>query len=238
MLSFPQLVRGLQQFMDQAGKSRAVLGLSGGVDSALTARIAAEALGADNVTALILPNEGVNDALDVADAESFAESLSIPHFTVPINAFLKAYGDLPWPGSKLAGMNLSARVRATILYHYANSLDALVLGTGNRTELLLGYFTKYGDGACDVEVIGRLYKTEVWAMARETGVPETIVTKAPSAGLFVGQTDEEELGMTYADIDSALRMIERGKKPTGSAADKVRALMKAARHKAEMPPAL
>lgn len=224
--------------MKQTGKTRAILGLSGGVDSALTAKIAAEALGGKNVSALIMPNEGLTAPQNVTDAEEWARTLGIQYFIIPINSFLEVYKSLVWEASVLADMNLNARVRANILYHFANTHDAIVLGTGNKTELLLGYFTKYGDGACDVEVIGNLFKTDVWEMAREAGVPEKIVKKVPSAELAYGQTDEEELGMNYVEVDALLRTLEHGEVITGPAARKIRARINANQHKTELPPAL
>lgn len=235
---FNQLVSGLHNFMKQAGKTRAVLGLSGGVDSALTAKIAAEALGPANVSGIIMPNENLTNPQNVTDAEEWARELGIQYFIVPINPFLEVYKSLAWEASVLADMNLNARVRANILYHFANTHDAIVLGTGNKTELRLGYFTKYGDGACDVEVIGNLFKTEVWEMARTVGVPEKIVKKVPSAELAHGQTDEKELGMSYLEADALLRALERGEVVTGPAAEKLRARMAANRHKTELPPSL
>jgi NAD+ synthase len=235
---FEKLVAGLRNFMRQTGKTRAVLGLSGGVDSALTAKIAVEALDASNVTAILMPNEKLTNPQNMADAESWANALGIACETVVINPFFKAYDALHWEASTLADMNLNARVRATILYHWANTHDALVLGTGNKSELMLGYFTKYGDGAVDVEVIGSLYKTDVWKMAKAAGVPEVIYSKEPSAELHPGQTDEKEMGMSYKEADEVLRAIEGGEHPTGKAADKVREMMTGATHKQAMPPSL
>ena len=233
---FKKIVQSLADFVQQTGKTRAVLGLSGGVDSALTAKIAVEALGKDKVTVILMPNEGLTKSESVTDAESFAKALGIEHQIVPINPFLDDYSQLPWKSSELSVMNVNARIRATILYHFANTHDAIVLGTGNKTELMLGYFTKYGDGACDVEVIGSLYKTEVWEMAKAVGVPEVIVNKTPSAELTEGQTDEGEMGMSYTEVDAILRAIESGEKPTGANADRVREMMRTSEHKRHVPP--
>lgn len=235
---FNKLVASLQNFIKQTGKTRAVLGLSGGVDSALTAKIATEALGPKNVSGLIMPNEGLTDPQNVVDAEEWARTLGIQYFIIPINPFLEVYKELAWEASVLADMNLNARVRAVILYHFANTHDAIVLGTGNKSELMLGYFTKYGDGACDVEVIGNLYKSEVWTMAEAIGVPAKIVNKVPSAELIKGQTDEEELGMSYSEADAILKRLERGEKAENEAAQKLLRRLNANRHKTELPPLL
>jgi len=232
------IVTNLKRFFEDANHSKAVLGLSGGVDSALTAKIAADALGPQNVSALIMPNEGLTDPQNVTDAEEWARDLGIQYFILPINSFLETYKSTAWEPSVMADMNLNARVRATLLYHFANTHDALVLGTGNKSELMLGYFTKYGDGACDVEVIGELYKTEVWEAAKALGIPDSIIQKAPSAELAPGQTDEGELGMSYAEADEILMKIEKGENPTGPAVDRVRELMKATEHKRTMPPSI
>ncbi|MBI5412426.1 NAD(+) synthase [Candidatus Peregrinibacteria bacterium] len=235
---FKTLAGGLKTFMKKTDKTHAVLGLSGGVDSVLTAKIAVEALGAKNVTALLMPNDRLTNPQNVTDASDWARALGIEFIIVPINHFLISYEELPWKPSLLADMNLNARVRATILYHFANAHDAIVLGTGNKTELALGYFTKYGDGACDVEVIGDLYKTDVWAMSKAIGVPKAIVEKIPSAELKESQTDEGEMGLSYPDADAILQAIERGENPMGKAVNKVCAMMRQAAHKTQMPPTL
>ncbi len=208
-----RILNGLYTFLKSANHQKAVLGLSGGIDSALVAKLAMMAIGKENVTTLILPNEGMNSEESAKDAQEFAEELGINHHTISINDYLERYQDLPWKPSKLADMNIQARVRATILYHYANTHGALVLGTGNKTELMLGYFTKHGDGACDVLPIGALYKTDVWEMSKQLNLPDKIINKAPSAELQKAQTDEEEIGMTYAEIDVILKKFEAGGKP-------------------------
>ncbi|MFH0820864.1 MAG: NAD+ synthase [Candidatus Peregrinibacteria bacterium] len=235
---FNKLVEGLRKFMRSAGKTRAVLGLSGGVDSALVAKIAVEALGKENVTALNLPNLGLSSPEHMKDAEEWAKALGIQYITVPINPFFEVYGKLQWKPSVIAGMNINCRIRMSLLYHFANSHDAVVLGTGNKSELSLGYFTKYGDGACDVEVIGSLYKTDVWKMSKAVGVPQKIYSKIPSAELAPGQTDEGEMGFSYREADEIMRAMERGETPTGKVADKIRGMMKTNRHKSALPPTL
>jgi NAD+ synthase len=226
----------IKRFFKKAGKKKAVIGLSGGVDSALTTKLAVIALGKNNITALIMPNTRIKQDEAVKDAVSWAKELGIKYEIVKIDEYIANYKNLPWKESNIARINIQARVRATILYHYANSHDALVLGTGNKTELTLGYFTKYGDGACDILPIGNLYKTEVWEMSKELGLPEKIIKKTPSAGLAPGQTDEGEIGMPYVKMDEILKRSAKGIKPKTPAEKKLSKRIMANKHKSEMPP--
>ena len=234
--SSKHIIGGLKRFFKKAGKKKAVVGLSGGVDSALVTKLAVMALGKENVTALILPNLDINQTECVKDAENFAKKLGIKYYKIAINDYLTAYKIFPWKESPMANMNAQARARSCIIYHFANSNDALVLGTGNKTELTLGYFTKYGDGACDILPIGGLYKTEVWEMSKELGLPDKIIKKTPSAGLVPGQTDEGEIGMPYVKMDEILKRFAKGIKPTTPAEKKLSKRIMANRHKSEMPP--
>jgi NAD+ synthase len=233
-----QITDGLKNFFKKAGFTKAVVGLSGGVDSALTAKLAVMALGKENVTALLMPNEGTSSQHSKDDARSFAEELSIEHHLIPINAFIETYDYLPWKGSEHARMNVQARARANILYHYANTHGAVVLGTGNKTEETLGYFTKYGDGAVDVMPIASLYKTEVWEMAKALKLPKAIIEKTPSAELRAGHTDESEIGMSYAEIDANLQKFEAGGKAETPNEKKLYERIQANRHKSELPPVI
>jgi NAD+ synthase len=231
-----KIVKQLADYAKKSGFKKAVLGLSGGVDSALIAKLGVMALGKENVTALILPNEGLNKPQNVEDAVNWAAELGIEQFIIPINPFIQGYDKLPWKSSNLATMNIQARARMTILYHYANTHKAIVLGTGNKTELMLGYFTKYGDGATDILPIGGLYKTDVWKMAEELGIPDVIVRKAPSAELLSGQTDEGEIGMEYAEMDRILKKFEKGEKPSNESEEKLYERMTLNMHKNATPP--
>lgn len=233
-----KIVGGLKDFFEEAGFTKAVIGLSGGVDSALTAKLAVLALGKANVTALMMPNRGTSSDHSLSDAIAFAEELGIRYHVVSIGDSVDRYKKLPWKESEEAAMNIQARIRMTALYHYANSHKALVLGTGNKTEETLGYFTKYGDGACDVLPIGNLYKTEVWKIAEELGLPEAIVKKTPSAELKEGHTDEGEIGMSYTEIDAVLKRFEAGHKPKTEAEQKIYSRIQANKHKSQMPPAV
>lgn len=206
-----RLVGGIKAYFSGAGAKKAVLGMSGGVDSALTAALAAEALGAKNLTALIMPDGSATSKKSTELARNFAGRLGINCVVQPIARFLKPFSELKWRQSRMAGANLRARVRALLLYNYANSNNALVLGASNKSELMLGYFTKYGDSAADVIVLGALYKTEVLELARFKGLPAEITEREPTAELWAGQTDAKELGAGYRLLDPILKAYERGK---------------------------
>ena len=192
--------------LEAAGVDRAVVALSGGIDSTLTSHLTVEAVGAENVHGLVMPSE-VNRSENMSDAERVAsELLGVEYDAVAIEpiveAFLDAYPDAA--DDQLATGNLRVRTRAVLNYLVANHEDALVIGTGNRSEALVGYFTKYGDGAVDCHPIGNLYKAQVRQMARAVGVPERIVKKPATAELWEDQTDEEELGVSYETLDQIL----------------------------------
>jgi NAD+ synthase len=233
-----EIVKKLRQFFQDAKYRKAVVGLSGGVDSALTAKFGVMALGKANVTAILMPNDGMSSHHSLSDAKAWAEELDIECHIVPIGAYVEQYSNLPWTASEEAHMNVQARVRATILYHYANTHGALVLGTGNKTEEVLGYFTKYGDGAVDVLPIGNLYKTEVWEIGKALGLPEAILKKTPSAELKEGHTDEDEIGMSYAELDQILQKFESGGKPKTENEQKIYSRIQANAHKYSLPPVI
>ena len=204
------IVDFIRKKTEDSGVSGAVVGISGGIDSALTAYLTVEALGNKNVLGLLLPEPSLTLAEDILDATEVVTKLGIEYKTIDISEVLKSFiGAIPDSDktSQLANGNLKARIRMSILYYYANLLNRMVIGTGNKTEIILGYYTKYGDGGVDVEPIGDLYKTEVQELSRIVGVPEKIITKAPSAGLWAGQTDEEELGISYAVVDKLLSFL-------------------------------
>ncbi len=200
----------------EAGVNSAVVGLSGGIDSALTAYLTVEALGYENVLGVHLPELNLTPAEDVLDATEIADRLNIEFKTIDISEILSSFmysiqeSD---DANPLTNGNLKARIRMSVLYYYANLSGRMVMGTGNKTEIMLGYYTKYGDGGVDIEPIGDLYKTEVMELSRMVGVPEGIITKPPTAGLWVGQTDEEELGISYVVVDKLLEMLLNGKDP-------------------------
>jgi NAD+ synthase len=197
-----KIVTFIREYYDQAGVSCAVMGLSGGIDSSLVATLACESLGSENVRGLLMPVDAKKDARNVKDASDLAESLGMSHELFEIGQAVKAYDTLNL--GKVALGNLMARLRMVAWYAVANSSDGLVLGTGNKSEILIGYFTKYGDGGVDILPIANLYKLNVWGLARHVGVPAHLVEKVPSAGLWANQTDEGEIGVSYPELDSIL----------------------------------
>ena len=185
-----------------------VVGLSGGIDSALVARLATDALGPRHVLGVLLPDERFPAALE-AETVDYARSLGIESRTIRIGPIESAFrAALPEVDDRVALGNTIARIRMVILYTLARGRRRLVAGTGNKSELLLGYFTKYGDGGVDLLPIGDLYKTEVRALAAAMGLPEAIRSRPPTAGLWDGQTDEAELGASYDTLDRILRGLE------------------------------
>ena len=200
----------------KAGVKGAVVGISGGIDSALTAALTVKALGKDKVLGIYMPEAGLTTAADSEDAKAVADWLGIELRTIDISgiisAFMTAVSDSE-SADRLSRGNLKARIRMSLLYFHANQMNRMVMGTGNKTEILLGYYTKYGDGGVDLEPIGGIYKTEVWELSRRLGVPEPLITKKPSAGLWKGQTDEAELGISYVKVDNVLRMLEQNEAP-------------------------
>jgi NAD+ synthase len=205
-----QIIKGIKKYFKKSGLARAVVGVSGGIDSSLTLKLAVDALGPEKVTAISMPELGLSDPINATHSKKLSEALGVTFFSQPINAFLTAFGQTRWGQNNIAVINTKARVRAVLLYHYANTANALVLGTSNKSEILLGYGTKYGDLAADLEVIGELYKDEVYALANYLELPKEIIEKAPTAELFAGQTDESELGAAYSELDPILKQISLG----------------------------
>jgi len=210
----PELVRGIlvgfiQNEVRKVGFERVVLGVSGGVDSSLVATLAAQALGPKNVLGVIMPYR-LSDPKSRSDALEVIKQLGIEQLEIDISPQVDAYfAHFPDADQKRRG-NKMARERMTILYDQSWAWRALVIGTSNKTELLLGYGTIYGDMASAINPIGDLYKTQVWQLADAVGVPTAIVQKAPSADLWAGQSDETELGFQYRMIDQLLYyLVER-----------------------------
>ena len=219
MNNYPGMKEKIMDFIrnkvQEAGLNGAVIGLSGGIDSALTAYLTVEALGADKVLGLLLPEKCITTKQDIDDAMEIVKILGIEHKIIDISGALLSFSSSIPDYDKnnlLANGNLKARTRMCILYYHANLMRRMVVGTGNKTELLLGYFTKYGDGGVDIEPIGGLYKTQVRGLSRLMGVPARIIEKTPTAGLWQGQTDEKELGVTYEVADKILAMLVDEKK--------------------------
>ncbi|MEN6442231.1 MAG: NAD+ synthase [Methanoregula sp.] len=222
-----------------SGCTGIIVGLSGGVDSAVAAAFCCRAIGADNVLALSLPSSVSNPA-DIHDASSLCAQLGMKHRVLSIEPMLAAFKAMPeFTESRYLLGNLMARIRMTVLYYHANRDHRLVCGTSNRSEYLLGYCTKYGDNAADFQPIVHLYKTQVYEMAREMGIPEPIIIKPPSAGLWEGQSDEGEIGLSYAVIDRSLMSLEKNEwMATTPDEEKVLALVKKSAHKHLPAPSL
>jgi NAD+ synthase len=178
--------------------------LSGGIDSTLIAYLACEAVGNDNVFGIVMPS-ATTPPEDKVHGIKIAQNLGIDYKEVAIDSILDEYLSLTQlEKDNLAIGNLKARIRMSIIYYYANAKNYLVSGTGNRSEILIGYFTKHGDGACDMEPIGDLYKTEVYKLSEFLNIPKEIIKKPPRAGLWANQTDEDEIGMSYDLLDEIL----------------------------------
>ncbi len=200
------LTEFIRSEITRAGFSRAVINLSGGVDSALSCVLAAQALGPQNVLAIRLPYKTSSpDSLE--HAQALIDQLGVQSLTLSITEMVDPFIEKFQEMSQVRKGNLMARARMIAAYDQSEAFKGLVVGTGNKTEILLGYTTLYGDAACALNPIGDLYKTQVRQLARALGVPEAIVAKPPSADLWVGQTDEGELGFTYEEVDRLLYLL-------------------------------
>ena len=217
----------LKSKMEEAHAERFVFGLSGGIDSAVVAGLCARAVGPERVLPIIMPSSSI--AEDAIEAHKVADAFGLKTVTIDLTPVADAvfeampteahlYGDVFGDEApensesrlQLARANVRPRSRMITNYYLANLTGGMVVGTGNKTEYLIGYFTKWGDGGVDIMPIVDLYKYEVRAVAKAIGVPESVITRPPSAGLWVGQTDESEIGMSYADLDTTLLAIENG----------------------------
>lgn len=208
--TYTKIILGIQKYFKEAQVENAVIGVSGGIDSALCLKLTVDALGPQRVCSLIMPEKGISSEENVIHARTLCQFLKVEHYTIAINKFLTDFLSLPWKPNELAQINTKARVRMVILYNFANTKNALVIGTSNKTELALGYGTKHGDLAADIEIIGDLFKEDVYKLAEHVGLPNEFIEKAPSAELYAGQTDEEELGISYKEIDIILKKMEDG----------------------------
>ncbi|MBI4065079.1 NAD+ synthase [Candidatus Gottesmanbacteria bacterium] len=209
-----KLIEFIKAACKKAGFSRAVIALSGGVDSSTSLALSVQALGKDNVFPLLLPYgdlnpQGVVDANLLIDKYDLAKSHV---FSINIKSFVDPMLALDAPMDNVRQGNIMARTRMILLFDEAKKQNALVIGTENKTEHLLGYFTRFGDSASDIEPLRNLYKTQVYELAKHLGIPEQILNKKPTAGLWEGQTDEGEFGFTYKDADEILLQLFDEKK--------------------------
>lgn len=243
----------LREHLENSGAERFVVGLSGGIDSAVVAGLAARGVGNDKVLGVMMPSASNPD--DLESAKKVAAAFGLPTLLVDLSAVTTSLlSTLPTPeevasalnidasaakeGQQLANANVKPRLRMTTLYYIANLCRGIVLGTGNKSEAMIGYFTKYGDGGVDLKPIVNLYKHQVRAIAREIGVPVSVIDRPPSAGLWQGQTDEDEIGITYEELDRTLIAIESGNTEDvdPSVLAKVTAMIASSQHKREPVP--
>ena len=207
---YTKILASVQKYFRDAGIDKAVIGVSGGIDSALCLKLTADALGPENVTGLLMPEKGISNEENLHHAKELCNFMKVEKFVLPINKYLTDFLALPWTPNDLAQINIKARIRMCVLYSFANTRNAMVIGTSNKTELAIGYGTKFGDLAGDIEVIGDLFKGEVYELAEHVGLPDEFIHKVPSAELYTDQTYEAELGMTYKEIDQILKKMEEG----------------------------
>jgi len=196
----------IRDAVETSGTQGVVVGLSGGVDSSLSAALAARALGPERVHGFLLPYRTSSPESE-RDARAVAGHLGIPHRVIDISPMVDAYFAMEPDAPAERRGNKMARERMTILFDQAKKLDALVLGTSNKTEILLGYSTVFGDNASSLNPLGDLYKCQIWQLSRHLGLPSEVIDKAPSADLWPGQTDEGELGFSYETADEVLYLL-------------------------------
>ena len=227
-----KIITWMRKKVEEAKAQGLVLGMSGGIDSSVVAVLAQKALGEKSL-GIMMPCYSIPQ--DLEDALKVAQMFSIPHRVIPLekpyDAFLEVLGEKQENSRSLALANLKPRLRMCTLYYFANRLNYLVCGASNRSEITVGYFTKSGDGGVDILPIAHLTKTEVIELARFLNLPSFIITKPPSAGLWEGQTDEEEMGITYEKIDEFI-LHKKVEEPYLS---QIKSKIRASEHKRKMP---
>jgi NAD+ synthase len=192
--------------LNRVGYNKTLMGVSGGIDSAVSLYLSAKALGPENVLAMRMPYAtSPSETLD--DAQTMIDALGVQSMTIEITDMVNPLINLHADMTKIQAGNIMARTRMIVLYDQSVAFKGLVMGTSNKTEMLLGYSTIFGDSAAALQPIGDLYKTQVRQLANALGVPDQVIQKAPSANLWVGQTDEGELGFTYAEVDKLLYLL-------------------------------
>jgi len=231
-----EIVVWMQGKLDESHANGFVIGLSGGVDSAVVAALCRQAAG-DQVLAAWLPCYSLQE--DEAFARMAAAALGLGMITIDLSPVYDAFLSVLPQGSDMARANLKPRLRMSALYYLAHSRGYLVVGTGNRPETMVGFFTKHGDGGVDLKPIGELYKHEVRKLAGVLQVPQPIIDRVPTPGLWPGQTDEGEMGITYTELDAILAGWEAGRQPDLPAdrIAKVEGMVARSAHKCALPPA-
>lgn len=226
----PAISNWIREQVQKAGAKGTVFGLSGGIDSAVVAALCKKAA-AECTLGLIMPCHSLDE--DIIHARLAAERFHLQTLTVDISPFFDNLKAILPEGTRLAYANLKPRLRMMILYYFANLNHYLVVGTGNKSEIQVGYFTKYGDSGVDLLPLGDFLKTEVIELARLLNVPRVIIDKPPSAGLWSGQTDELEMGVTYAELDNYLKGLEARAMPDlrPQTKEKIGAMIAASAHK-------
>jgi NAD+ synthase len=236
------LTRFIRNEVGKFGFECVVVGLSGGVDSSLSCFLGADALGKEGVIGVLMPYK-TSSPESIADARLVVQQLGIESVEIDITPQIDAYFERLPEADRMRRGNKMARERMTILYDLSMKHKALVLGTSNKTEFLLGYTTLWGDMACAINPIGDLYKTQVRQLAAHLGVPERIVKKPPSADLWRGQTDEEEMGLKYEEVDRLLFMMVDERRPRAEIerhfdpafAEKVARMVQGSQYKRRLP---
>ena len=240
MVTEKNLIIKIKKHFKKNGFNKAVIGLSGGIDSSLACTLLVLALGKKNVFGYYLP---YSNELDLNDVKILAENLGISWKKIALKKIAELVLKTLNPSSKVLKGNIAARLRMIALYNEAGKKKALVAGTGNKSELMLGYFTKFGDGGADFLPLGNLFKSDVINLSKKLKVPKSIVEKIPSAGLWPGQEDEKELGITYKKIDLILKFLEKKitkktlseNKVTEKDIFKVKKRIQLNKHKIELP---
>lgn len=209
-----KIIKFIQETVSKANADGIVIGISGGIDSAVSAYLASEAIGSEKVFGVLMPSK-TTPTEDKIHANELVKILNINYKEIAINNLLNEFVKITNTehlNDDVSLGNLKARIRMSILYYYANLKNYIVIGTGNKSEMLIGYFTKFGDGACDMEPIGNLYKCQVKELSQYLKIPNEIINKPPRGGLWNKQTDEEEIGMSYEVLDRLLYMLIDEKK--------------------------